>query len=54
MGSAAGEGESPVGESMANRSGILSTTGHEEPCGKPGGPPPKAEYYPATDSEQVP
>ena len=25
-----------------------------EPCGKPGGPSPKAKYVPATDSEQVP
>ena len=26
-----------------------STTGHEKPCGKAGGPPPKAKYYLVTD-----
>ena len=30
--------------------GIQSTTGHEKPCGKPGGPPSKAKYYETTDS----
>ena len=29
---------------------IQSTTRHVEPCGKPGGPPPKAKYYSVTDS----
>ena len=33
---------------------IQSTTGHEKSCGKIGGPSPKAKYYLATDSEQVP
>jgi hypothetical protein len=33
---------------------ILSTAGHVEPCGNPGGPSPKAKYYLATDSGQVP
>ena len=31
-----------------------STTGHVKPCGKMGGPPPKAKYYPVTDSGIVP
>jgi hypothetical protein len=49
------EGDSPVTE----KGGIsvhvlLSTMGHVEPCGNLGGPPPKAKYTPATDSEQVP
>ena len=30
-----------------------STTRHEEPCGKPGGPPPKPKYSSVTDSEAV-
>jgi hypothetical protein len=34
--------------------GVPSTTGHEEPCGNPGGPSPKAKYYLTTDSELVP
>ena len=29
---------------------IQSTTGHVKPCGKLGGPPPKAKYYLVTDS----
>ena len=33
-------------------SGIRSTAGHEKPCGKSGGPPPKAKYYLVTDSAQ--
>ena len=28
---------------------IQSTTRHEKPCGKSGGPPPKAKYYLVTD-----
>ena len=31
---------------------IQSTTGHEEPGGKPGGPPPKPKYYLMTDSDK--
>ena len=49
------EGESPVEEAM--RCAWLSypsTTGHEKPCGKLGGPPSKAKYVNATDSEPVP
>ena len=45
-------GESPVGEIMGHASSIRSTAGHVEPCGKEGGPPPKAKYYPVTDSVQ--
>ena len=33
---------------------VLSTTGLEKPCGKPGGPPSKAKYSLMTDSEPVP
>ena len=29
---------------------IQSTARHVEPCGKTGGPPPKAKYYLVTDS----
>ena len=48
------EGDSPVVESAESEAGIQSTTGHEESRGKQGGPPPKAKYYPVTDSEAVP
>ena len=48
------DGESPVGERERTPVGILSTTGHEEPCGKQGRPLPKAKYDLTTDSEQVP
>ena len=49
------EGESPVGEGRSVGCEVFpSTTGHEEPCGKPGGPPSKAKYSKATDSEPVP
>ena len=49
------EGESPVAE-MFNILWIAfpSTAGHEEPCGKLGGPPPKTKYSHMTDSAQVP
>ena len=49
MGKPAREGESPVPEKARGDSGIRSTTGHEKPCGKSGGPPPKAKYYLVTD-----
>jgi hypothetical protein len=39
---------------MEHHEGILSTAGHVKPRGKLGGPPPKAKYFLATDSEQVP
>lgn len=38
------EGDSPVCEIDEVLVSILSTTGHVEPCGKLGGPPPKAKY----------
>jgi hypothetical protein len=38
------EGESPVGEKEKSLLVFLSTTGHEESCGKLGGPPSKAKY----------
>jgi len=50
----AAEGDSPVGENADLPSGILSTAGHEKPCGNPPGPSGKAKYLLATDSELVP
>ncbi len=44
------EGKNPVGEKAKIGAGIQSTTRHEKPCGKQGGPPPKAKYYLVTDS----
>ena len=38
------EGNSLVGERMESLPVFLSTTGHEESRGKPGGPPSKAKY----------
>ncbi len=49
LGKPAVEGESPVSETGKGASGIQSTTRHEKPCGKSGGPPPKAKYYLVTD-----
>ena len=49
------EGERPVSE--RSRPGWLmtpSTTGYGVACGKLGGPPSKAKYSNATDSEPVP
>jgi hypothetical protein len=55
LGRATGEGESPVHEmrevSLAKN---LSTVGHEKSRGNLGGPPSKAKYVVATDSEEVP
>ena len=49
------EGDSPVSERLDDSFGRFpSTTGHEKPCGNPGGPSPKAKYSSATDSEPVP
>ena len=49
------EGDSPVDERLGDSLAALpSTTGHEKPCGNPGGPSPKAKHYSATDSEPVP
>ena len=50
----AAEGDRPVGEVRGSPAGIQSTTRHEEPRGKTGGPPPKAKYYLMTDSGTVP
>ena len=45
------EGEIPVGEKELAREWNQSRTGHVKPGLKQGGPPPKAKYYPVTDSE---
>ena len=50
LGKPAEEGESPVCEIRLFRDRIRSTARHEKPCGKAGGPPPKAKYYSVTDS----
>jgi di/tripeptidase len=47
-------GESPVCENFLTLCSILSKTGHEKPCLNLGGPPSKAKYEIATDSERVP
>ena len=47
-------GNSPVCERIPSSGPIQSTTRHVKPCGKQGGPPPKAKYYLMTDSEAVP
>jgi hypothetical protein len=38
------DGDSPVDERCDPPARILSTTGHEKPCGKQGRPRPKAKY----------
>jgi hypothetical protein len=48
------EGNRPVGEKVKQLDLLQSTTRHVKPCGKQGGPPPKAKYYLVTDSEEVP
>jgi hypothetical protein len=48
------KGNSPVTEIRSSPRRILSTAGHVKPRGKLGGPPPKAKYSLATDSEPVP
>ena len=53
MGKPTGEGESPVGETLSEVSGIQSISGHEESGEKIGGPPSKPKYYPVTDSGAV-
>ena len=52
LGKPAKEGESPVHESQMWTGGIRSSAGHEEPCVKAGGPPPKAKYHTVTDSDE--
>ena len=54
LGSATEEGESPVCENEMALDVYLSTAGHEKSCWKLGGPPSKAKYEIATDSELVP
>ena len=54
LGSATGEGESPVCENELTLRWYLSTAEHEKFCWNPGGPPSKAKYEIATDSELVP
>ncbi len=44
------EGNSPVDETTKILRMIQSTTRHVKPCGKQGGPPPKAKYSLVTDS----
>ena len=50
LGKPARESESLVFENRLVASRIRSTTRHEKPCRKSGGPPPKAKYYLVTDS----
>jgi hypothetical protein len=55
MESPAIDGDSPVGETVKILSlEFPSSVGHVKSCVNPGGPPPKAKYYPTTDSEPVP
>ena len=48
------EGDSPVFEIERGSRSIPSTAGHVQSRGKQGGPPSKAKYVLATDSELVP
>ena len=48
------EGASPVCEIQSTLDEFLSTASHVLARGNPGGPPSKAEYSLATDSEPVP
>ena len=54
MGMPAKECESHVAENEGDWDWIQSTAGHEEPGGKPGGPPSKPKYYLMTDRGAVP
>jgi hypothetical protein len=47
-------GNSPVSEIPISPRRILSTAGHVKPRRNPEGPPSKAKYSLATDSEPVP
>ena len=47
------EGESPVCVVIDSPGGFPSRAGAVEPGSNPGGPPPKAKYSLATDSEKV-
>ena len=46
------ESERLVGEDINILISLTSTTRHEKPGGKTGGPPSKAKYYLVTDREQ--
>ena len=48
------ESERLVGKDISVLISLTSTTRHEKPGGKTGGPPPKAKYYLVTDRELVP
>ena len=48
------EGDNPVSETYRTPDGIQSNVGHVKPGMNSGGPPSKAKYSLATDSEQVP
>jgi hypothetical protein len=49
------EGNSPVDESRSVSVVVFpSSAGHVKSCVNLGGPPPKAKYFLATDSEPVP
>ena len=47
------QGESPVGENHCSPVRHPSRASHVEPGLNLGGPPPKAKYFPATDSVRV-
>ena len=47
------EGDSPVRKRQRSSDVLPSTAGHVEPGANLGGPPPKAKYFYATDSEIV-
>ena len=47
-------GKRPVDEKRSLQDLYQSTTRHEKPSGKTGGPPPKAKYYLMTDRGEVP
>ena len=49
LGRSGTEGKTPVSKRLHLRAGIQSTTRHEKPSGKQGGPPSKAKYYLTTD-----
>ena len=53
LGKQAKESESLVLEMRYITGRIQSTARHVKPCGKTGGPPPKAKYYSVTDCGEV-
>ena len=54
LGRATKEGDSPVHETDTTSDAYLSRTAHVKRCLNLGGPPSKAKYEVATDSEEVP